>query len=113
MASASVPASPGPDPVPVPPSLSPILPQAPTHILIVPKKCGNLTQLQHAKEEDKAVLGHMLVVAGTIARREGLADDGYRLVINDGKHGGQVVSHLHMHLIGGKALGWPPYSSHE
>jgi histidine triad (HIT) family protein len=84
-----------------------INPTAPSHIVVVPKTCGGLTQLQHAKEEDKAVLGHLLWAAGHVAKKEGL-EEGFRVVINDGPKGCQSVYHLHLHVIGGKQLSWPP-----
>ena len=84
-----------------------INPCAPTHILVIPKQRGRLSQLQHATEEDKPLLGHLLWAAGRIAKDEGLAP-GYRVVINDGAEGAQTVYHLHLHIIGGTQLGWPP-----
>ena len=83
-----------------------INPQAPTHVLVVPRK--PIPGVGAAATEDRDVLGHLLLVAAEIARREKLGQ-GYRLVINDGDHGGQTVEHLHVHLIGGKPLGWPPF----
>lgn len=82
-----------------------ITPQAPTHILVIPKK--PIPKLAEAVEEDKALLGHMLFKVSEIAKQESL-DNGYRVVINTGEEGGQTVFHLHMHLLGGRALGWPP-----
>ena len=81
-----------------------IAPQAPVHILIIPKK--SITQINQAQEEDKNMLGHLLLTAKKIAEDQGIAE-GYRLVINNGESGGQSVFHLHLHLIGGKKLGWP------
>lgn len=86
-----------------------INPVAPTHILVIPKKRGNLSRLSNAKEEDKALLGSLLYKATVLAKQYGL-EDGYRIVINDGPDGAQSVYHLHIHLIGGKKLGWPPYT---
>ena len=80
-------------------------PQAPTHVLIIPRK--PLPSLAHATDEDQALLGHLLLVARTLAVQLGLAD-GYRTVMNCGRDGGQSVDHLHIHLLGGRALGWPP-----
>ena len=73
---------------------------------------GRLSQLQHATEEDAAILGHLMIVAGKIAKQEGIADTGYRVVVNDGANAGQTVFHIHLHVIGGKdlVLGWPPYT---
>lgn len=82
-----------------------IHPQAPTHVLIIPKKA--IPSLAHATKEDQALLGHLLLVARDLAERLQLAD-GYRTVMNSGPDGGQTVDHLHIHLLGGRALGWPP-----
>ena len=77
-----------------------INPQAPTHILIVPKKhIPSLSDL-----EDEALIGHMVTVANKLAKAEGISKRGYRLVINCGAQGGQIVPHLHMHLLGGRKL---------
>ncbi|WP_423140505.1 purine nucleoside phosphoramidase [Proteus terrae] len=80
-----------------------ISPQAPTHILIIPNKL--IPTVNDVTAEDKQVLGHLFVVAAKIAQQEGIAEDGYRLVMNCNKHGGQEVFHIHMHLLGGKPLG--------
>lgn len=80
-----------------------INPQAPTHILIVPNK--EIPSANEITPEDEGVLGHMLVVARQIAQQQGISEDGYRLIINCGDHGGQEVYHLHMHLLGGRRLG--------
>lgn len=80
-----------------------IEPQAPTHILIVPNK--PIPSVNDVSAEDEGVLGHLLVVARRLAEQEGIAEAGYRLIINCGKHGGQLVYHLHMHLLGGRPLG--------
>ena len=82
-----------------------ITPQAPTHILVIPKK--PIPKLAEATADDKELLGHMLLTVKAIATQEGL-DNGYRVVINTDQDGGQTVFHLHMHLLGGRALGWPP-----
>ncbi|MGC1310355.1 MAG: histidine triad nucleotide-binding protein [Phormidesmis sp.] len=82
-----------------------ITPQAPTHILVIPKK--PIPKLADAQAEDKTLLGHMLFTVGEIARQEKLGN-GYRVVINTGEDGGQTVFHLHMHLLGGRAFSWPP-----
>ena len=82
-----------------------INPQAPTHILLIPKK--PLPQLDAATEEDRALLGHLLLVAKQIAARAGLSN-GYRLVINNGNDGGQSVYHLHIHILGDRPMKWPP-----
>lgn len=81
-----------------------INPQAPTHILIIPRAhMGNAASLQPGPE-----MGHMVVVAAQIARQEGIADSGYRLVLNVGPDAGESVPHLHLHLLGGRPLAWPP-----
>ena len=80
-----------------------INPQAPVHILIVPNK--EMPTVNDVTVEDEALLGHMLVVAKQIAAEQGIAERGYRLIINCGDDGGQEVYHLHMHLMGGRNLG--------
>lgn len=80
-----------------------ISPQAPTHILIVPNR--PIATVNDVGPGDEADLGHMFVVAASVARERGIADDGYRLIVNCGRHGGQEVYHLHMHLLGGRRLG--------
>ncbi len=80
-------------------------PQAPVHVLVIPRK--PLPSLAAADAGDEALLGHLLLAAGTIARQLGL-ENGYRVVINTGRDGGQSVDHLHVHLLGGRAIGWPP-----
>jgi len=83
-----------------------IKPQAPTHILIIPKvEIPTLDDLQPAHE---ALVGHIVLVAAQIAREMGLAEDGYRLVFNCRNDGGQEVYHIHLHLLGGRQMGWPP-----
>ena len=81
-------------------------PKAPVHILVIPKK--DLARISEAKAEDEPLLGHLLTVAAAVARQEGIDDTGYRLVINKGRDAGESVPHLHVHLLGGRALGWPP-----
>ena len=83
-----------------------IHPKAPIHILIVPRR--HLATLLDASEADNALLGHLLSVANRIARQIGIADRGFRLVINCNSEGGQAVYHLHLHLLGGRPLGWHP-----
>ncbi len=80
-----------------------ITPQAPTHILIVPNKA--IATVNDVKPEDEETLGHMFVVAARLAEEEGIADDGYRLIVNCNRDGGQIVFHLHMHLLGGRPIG--------
>ncbi|MFN4066839.1 MAG: histidine triad nucleotide-binding protein [Thermosynechococcus sp.] len=82
-----------------------INPQAPVHILVIPKK--PIPQLSLAEAEDQKILGHLLLTAKRIAEAEGLTN-GYRIVINNGADGGQTVYHLHLHLLGGRAMQWPP-----
>lgn len=83
-----------------------INPQAPVHLLIIPNK--HIVSLNEAAVEDQALLGHLLLTAATLAEQEGIAGSGYRLVTNTGPNGGQSVFHLHMHLLGGRKLVWPP-----
>ena len=80
-------------------------PQAPIHILIVPRQL--IARIGEARASDQALLGHLLMVAGQVARQLGLAK-GFRLIINHGPDGGESVPHLHVHLLGGRALSWPP-----
>lgn len=82
-----------------------ISPQAPTHILVIPKK--EIESLAQAEDEDAALLGHLLITARKVAEQQGLAN-GYRTVLNCGADGAQSVDHLHVHVLGGRALGWPP-----
>jgi len=82
-----------------------INPQAPEHILVIPKK--HIASLAHATPEDAAMLGHLIWAVGEVAREQNLAN-GYRLVINTGPDGGQTVDHLHVHLLGGRHMTWPP-----
>lgn len=79
--------------------------QAPTHFLVIPRK--PISQLSKAEDNDEAVLGHLMNVARKVAAKEGL-EDGFRLVINDGKNGAQSVYHLHLHVLGGRQMQWPP-----
>ena len=86
-----------------------IAPQTPIHILIIPKK--PIVSMNQATEEDVQVLGRLLLVAAQIAKEKGIAEQGYRLVNNCNSYGGQSVYHLHIHLLAGKRLGWPPFSN--
>ena len=79
-------------------------PQAPSHLLVIPRK--PIALLSEAETDDEALLGHLLLVANRVAREEGLED--YRVVVNNGAGAGQTVFHLHLHVIGGRPLGWPP-----
>lgn len=80
-------------------------PQAPTHLLIIPRR--HLAGLDAVAATDETLLGHLLVTASALAARFGLTS-GYRVVLNTGPHGGQTVFHLHLHLLGGRSLAWPP-----
>ncbi len=82
-----------------------IHPQAPTHLLIIPKQ--HVDSMADATEADTPVLGHLLAVAAQLARSQKL-DKGYRVVLNTGDEGGQTVHHLHLHLLGGRSMTWPP-----
>ena len=79
-----------------------IHPIAPVHVLIIPKK--HISSMTELKEEDKAVLGEMLLAASKIAKEQGISDGGYKLLIRTGLHGGQEVPHIHLHLLGGARL---------
>lgn len=81
-------------------------PKAPVHILIVPKK--EIPSLADATEADETLLGHLLVKAAEIAKDHGVSDSGYRIVINTNPDGGQEVYHVHLHLLGGRQMTWPP-----
>lgn len=83
-----------------------ISPQAPIHILIVPKKV--IISLNFLTEEDTILVGEMFLVAKNIAKSHGIIDSGYRTIFNTNEDGGQTVYHLHLHLLGGRALTWPP-----
>ena len=81
-------------------------PQSPVHVLIVPRE--HMDSLDEATQRDEAMLGHLLRVAARVANEEGLSDSGYRTVINTGAGAGQSVFHLHVHVLGGRPLNWPP-----
>jgi histidine triad (HIT) family protein len=81
-------------------------PQAPVHILVIPKQ--EIARIAASTAADEALLGHLLVVAQRVAKEEGLHETGFRLVINNGRDGGESVPHLHVHLLGGRAMEWPP-----
>ncbi|HXC34620.1 MAG TPA: histidine triad nucleotide-binding protein [Candidatus Acidoferrales bacterium] len=83
-----------------------INPQAPTHLLIFPKKV--IPRIAEAGLEDGKVLAHLLLKAAVVAEKAGLTKDGYRLVINNGPNGGETIPHLHMHILGGRHMQWPP-----
>jgi histidine triad (HIT) family protein len=83
-----------------------INPQAPIHVLIVPRK--PIARITEANISDQALLGKLLLTAQKLAQTLGIAETGFRIVINSGKDGGETVAHLHVHLLGGRTLGWPP-----
>lgn len=83
-----------------------INPQAPVHILIVPKK--HLADVHRMEEGDKEMIGHLFLVARSIADARGLENNGYRMVINNGRDAGQTVFHVHLHLLSGRPFSWPP-----
>mmetsp|Transcript_50102 Transcript_50102/g.93746 ORF Transcript_50102/g.93746 Transcript_50102/m.93746 type:complete len:134 (+) Transcript_50102:47-448(+) len=83
-----------------------IAPQAPVHILLIPKERAGMTQISKSDHANQAVLGHMMVKAGFLGKMH--CPDGFRLVVNDGPQGCQSVYHLHIHILGGKQLRWPP-----
>jgi histidine triad (HIT) family protein len=81
-------------------------PQAPVHFLVVPKR--EIPRVAATTSADEPLLGHLLCVAQTVAQKEGLHDTGFRVVINNGHDGGETVPHLHVHVLGGRAMTWPP-----
>jgi len=83
-----------------------INPQATTHLLVIPKKV--IPRLGEATPSDESLLGHLLLTAAEVAKREGLAENGYRVVVNQGWQAGESVPHLHVHVLGGRQLKWPP-----
>lgn len=83
-----------------------INPQAPTHLLVIPKRV--IPRVGEARADDAELLGNLLLKAAEVARAAGLAETGFRLVINNGRDGGETVPHLHCHILGGRPLAWPP-----
>lgn len=83
-----------------------ISPQAPVHLLLVPRK--PIVRIGQAEAGDQLLLGHLLLTAGQVARQEGFAESGYRVVINNGRDAGEAVPHLHLHILAGRPLEWPP-----
>jgi len=83
-----------------------INPQAPTHILLIPKK--HISKISETTRNDQDLLGDLIITARNLAEDEGIAESGYRLVFNNGAHGGQDVFHIHLHLLGGRQMQWPP-----
>ncbi len=84
-----------------------INPQAPVHVLLVPKK--EIVSIATVEPEDREVLGHLMVKAREVAQMMGVAESGFRLVVNTNRDAGQSVYHLHIHLLGGRRMGWPPW----
>jgi histidine triad (HIT) family protein len=83
-----------------------INPKAPVHLLLIPRK--HITSLNDDLENEKALLGHMMAVVGRIAKEQGIDGSGYRTVVNTNAEAGQTIYHLHIHILGGRVLGWPP-----
>ena len=83
-----------------------INPQAPTHTLVIPRK--HVTSIAELEDSDVGLLGRLMLAGNKISKLKGIADSGYRFVINTGANGGQTVSHLHLHVLGGRHLAWPP-----
>lgn len=83
-----------------------IAPQAPVHLLLVPRK--PISRIAEATADEAALLGHMMTKIGIIAESQAISEDGFRVVINNGPHGGEAVPHLHIHLLGGRQMLWPP-----
>jgi histidine triad (HIT) family protein len=83
-----------------------IAPQAPVHLLLVPRKA--IVRLEKAGSDDQLLLGHMMLMVGQIAREQGFDQHGFRLVINNGPDAGEAVPHLHLHILAGRRLDWPP-----
>ncbi len=83
-----------------------INPQAPVHTLVIPRR--HVASLAELNEADAGLLGHLLLVGNQVAKQKGIAEGGYRLVVNTGRNGGQTVFHLHLHLLGGRPMHWPP-----
>ncbi len=87
-------------------AFSDINPQAPVHVLVIPR--AHIASLNEAATSDEAPLGHLLRVAARVAREQGIAESGYRTTINTGAGAGQSVFHIHIHVLGGRSLAWPP-----
>jgi histidine triad (HIT) family protein len=87
-------------------SFDDINPQAPTHTLVIPRK--HMASIAELQDSDVGLLGRLMLAGNNIAKLKGVADAGYRLVINTGAHGGQSVFHLHLHVLGGRHMAWPP-----
>ncbi len=83
-----------------------INPQAPTHVLVIPRR--HVASIAELNAADAGLLSHLMLTGAKIAKQKGIADSGYRLVVNTGKNGGQTVFHLHVHVLGGRPMHWPP-----
>jgi histidine triad (HIT) family protein len=83
-----------------------IKPQAPVHIVVIPK--AHIEKLSDLKEENAAIVGRLVLTANDIAKTKNVSESGYRVIVNCGPHAGQAVAHLHLHLLGGRAMTWPP-----
>tara|TARA_B000000437_G_C11476257_1_gene236848 strand:+ start:171 stop:512 length:342 start_codon:yes stop_codon:yes gene_type:complete len=83
-----------------------ISPQAPVHFLVIPKK--EIKTINDINEEDKSLIGELFIAAKEIAKKEGISEKGYRTIFNCNEHGGQTVYHIHLHVLGGRQLEWPP-----
>ena len=83
-----------------------ISPQAPVHFLVIPKK--EIRTINDINEEDKSLIGELFIVAKEIAKKEGISEKGYRTIFNCNEHGGQTVYHIHLHVLGGRQMSWPP-----
>ncbi len=81
-------------------------PQAPVHFLVIPKQ--PIPTLNHLQPEQAPLIGKLVLTAQKLAQKQGIAEDGYRLVMNCNEHGGQTVFHIHLHVLGGRPMGWPP-----
>ena len=81
-------------------------PQAPTHVLVIPRK--HISTINDLTADNKNIVGEMMLAAQAIAKQEGIEDDGYRLVMNCNEGAGQTVFHIHLHILGGRIMGWPP-----
>lgn len=88
-----------------------INPQAPVHVLIIPKK--QIATINDIQVTDREVVGHLYLVAAKLAQQFGIAESGYRVVMNCNADGGQSVYHIHLHLLGGITMGWPPFANHR
>jgi len=88
-----------------------INPQAPFHVLIIPKKV--IATINDIEKEDRELVGQLYLVAAKLAKQQGFSDSGYRVVMNCNEDGGQTVFHIHLHMLAGKEMGWPPYTNNK